>query len=243
MAEGTVMGAARDYESLGELELVARACGREAQAVRLITARHNQRLYRAAWSVLRNHADAEEAVQDAYVKAFTAGGFEGRSSLGVWLTRIVLNEALARKRAGETRKRSLRGADIALIDDYREKLMSVSFRSPEFQMVRAELAKAIEAAIARLPEEFRTVLVLRDIEGLSVEETALTLELLAATVRTRHLRARRLLRQEIDSDFRAVLAETLRFEGADCQAMTARAVAVLTNAGLTNAGLTQGEGT
>jgi len=222
------MDAARDYEDLTELDLATRARAGDAHAIRLITKRNNQRLYRAAWSVLRNRADAEEAVQDTYFKAFTTGRFEGRSSLATWLTRIVLNEALSRKRANEARKRSLSDADITQIDDYREKLMSVSFRSPEFQMLRAELAKAIEAAIARLPEEFRTVLVLRDIEEMSVEETAETLDILAATVKTRHLRARRRLRQEIDPDFRAVLAETLRFDGENCERMTARAVAALT---------------
>ena len=221
------MDAACDYEGLSELDLATRARARDAQAIRLITTRNNQRLYRAAWSVLRNRADAEEAVQDAYVKAFTSGRFEGRSSLATWLTRIVVNEALTRKRANEARKRSLTDADITQIDDYREKLMSVSFRSPEFQMLRAELAKAIEAAIARLPEDFRTVLVLRDIEDMSVEETAEALDILAATVKTRHLRARRRLRQEIDPDFRAVLAETLRFDGASCEAMTARALVAL----------------
>jgi len=223
------MDTAHDYEDLSDRDLAARARARDAQAIRLITTRNNQRLYRAAWSVLRNRADAEEVVQDAYVKAFTTGRFEGRSSLATWLTRIVLNEALTRKRASESRKRSLADADITQIDDYREKLMSVSFRSPEFQMLRAELAKAIEAAIARLPEEFRTVLVLRDIEEMSVEETAEALDILAATVKTRHLRARRRLRQEIDPDFRAVLAETLRFDGENCERMTTRAVAVLTH--------------
>jgi RNA polymerase sigma-70 factor (ECF subfamily) len=222
------MDVARDYEGLSELDLAARAYARDAQAIRLITTRNNQRLYRAAWSVLRNRADAEEAVQDAYVKAFTVGRFEGRSSLATWLTRIVFNEALSRKRANEARKRSLSDADITQIDDYREKLMSVAFRSPEFQMLRAELARAIEAAIARLPEDFRTVLVLRDIEDMSVEETAEALDILAATVKTRHLRARRRLRQEIDPDFRAVLAETLRFDGENCERMTANAVAALT---------------
>ncbi|MFZ2030253.1 MAG: RNA polymerase sigma factor [Vitreimonas sp.] len=222
------MDVARDYEGLSEFDLATRARAGDPQAVRLVTTRNNQRLYRAAWSVLRNRADAEEAVQDAYLKAFTSGRFEGRSSLATWLTRIVVNEALSRKRADEARKRSLADADITQIDDYREKLMSVALRSPELQVLRAELAKAIEVAISRLPEEFRTVLVLRDIEDMSVEETAEALDILPATVKTRHLRARRRLRQEIDPDFRAVLAETLRFDGENCERMTARAVAALT---------------
>jgi RNA polymerase sigma-70 factor, ECF subfamily len=222
------MDAARNNDALSELDLARRAFARDPQAIRTITSRFNQRLFRAAWSVLKNRSDAEEAVQDAYVKAIGGGGFEGRSSLATWLTRIVLNEALTRKRASQRLKRSLADADVAQLDDYREKLMSLSFSSPEFQLLRAELARALEAAIARLPEDFRTVLVLRDIEDLSVEETAEALDLVAATVKTRHLRARRRLRQEIDPDFRAVLAETLRFCGDDCAAMTERALAALT---------------
>ncbi|MCC6786201.1 MAG: RNA polymerase subunit sigma-24, partial [Hyphomonadaceae bacterium] len=125
------MDTARDYEHLSELDLARRAQARDPHAIRLITTRNNQRLFRAAWSVLRNRADAEEAVQDTYVKAFTGAVFEGRSSLATWLTRIAVNEALARKRASEARKRSLADADITQIDDYREKLMSASLRSPE----------------------------------------------------------------------------------------------------------------
>jgi RNA polymerase sigma-70 factor, ECF subfamily len=222
------MDAARNHEALSELDLARCAFARDPNAIRIITARFNQRLFRTAWSVLKNRADAEEAVQDAYVKAIAGGGFEGRSSLATWLTRIVLNEALSRKRASLRLKRSLADADVAQLDDYREKLMGLSFSSPEFQLLRAELARALETAIARLPEDFRTVLVLRDIEDLSVEETAQALDPLEATVKTRHLRARRRLRQEIDPDFRAVLAETLRFGGGDCAAMTERAIAALT---------------
>jgi RNA polymerase sigma-70 factor (ECF subfamily) len=94
-------------------------------------------------------------------------------------------------------------------------------------VLRSELARSIEKAIARLPEEFRIVLVLRDIEDMSIEETADALGVIPATVKTRHLRARRRLRREIDPDFRAVMAETLRFDGDECDAMTERAVAAL----------------
>jgi RNA polymerase sigma-70 factor (ECF subfamily) len=92
--------AALDYEALNDLDLATRARARDPIAVRLITTRNNQRLYRAAWSVLKNRADTEEAVQDTYVKAFASdASFNGQSSLATWLTRIVINEALSRKRA------------------------------------------------------------------------------------------------------------------------------------------------
>lgn len=218
--------AALDYEALSDADLAARAAARDSQALRLITARNNQRLYRAAWSILKNRADAEEAVQDAYVKAFAsaAAPFAGQSSLSTWLTRIVVNEALARRRFAQRRKRWLEKADVAQIEEYRT---SMRARSPELEIAHAELARALEAAIAKLPDDFRAVLVLRDIEGMSVEETAAALSVAPATIKTRHLRARRKLRAALDPDFRAVVAETLRFAGADCEAMTARVLTAL----------------
>jgi RNA polymerase sigma-70 factor, ECF subfamily len=216
-----------DYAALSDADLAARASARDGQAIRLITARNNQRLFRAAWSVLKNRADAEDAVQDAYVKAFAGGAsFAGHALLSTWLTRIVINEALARKRASLRRKRSLDKADVAQLEEYRTS-MSASFTSPELQIARAELAKALETAIAKLPDDFRAVFVLRDIEGMSVEETAEALGVGANTIKTRHLRARRRLRTDLDPDFRAVFSQTLRFAGADCQRMTARAIAAI----------------
>lgn len=216
------------YVDLDDLELVRLARGRDAQAIRLITTRNNQRLFRAAWSILKNRADAEEAVQDAYVKALSgAAAFEGRSSLSSWLTRIVLNEALARQRAAATRKRSLERADVTELNAYRESLMSAPYRPPETQLAHAELARALELAISKLPEAFRTVLVLRDMEGMSVEATADALDLVPATVKTRHFRARQALREALDPDFRSVIAETLRFDGALCERLTTRVLAEL----------------
>jgi RNA polymerase sigma-70 factor (ECF subfamily) len=214
-----------DYEALSDADLAARAAARDSQALRLVTSRNNQRLYRAAWSILKNRADAEEAVQDAYVKAFAgASQFAGQSSLSTWLTRIVVNEALSRKRFAQRRKRWFESADVAQLEEYRNLMRA---RSPELQIAHAELARALEGAIAKLPDHFRAVLVLRDIEGMSVEETAEALGAPAATIKTRHLRARRKLRAALDPDFRAVVAETLRFAGADCERMTARVLAAM----------------
>jgi RNA polymerase sigma-70 factor (ECF subfamily) len=213
---------------MSDTDLAGLARRRDAAALRLITQRNNQRLYRAAWSVLRNRADAEEAVQDAYVKAFAGPApFEGQAALSTWLTRIALNEAISRKRAAQRHKRAIDKADVVQLEEYRS-FMSAPFRSPDVQIAHAELAKALEAGIAKLPDDFRIVLVLRDIEGMSVDETAEALAISPATVKTRHLRARRRMRQQLDPDFRAVIAETLRFDGANCEAMTARTLAALT---------------
>src|SRR4051794_26207122 len=106
----------------------------DAAAVRLVTERNNQRLFRAAWSILKNRDDAEDAVQAAYLRAFAAiGSFEGRSSLSTWLTRIAINEALGRVRAERRRRARLDGASVVHLDEYREKLMrgSTSAAAPD----------------------------------------------------------------------------------------------------------------
>jgi RNA polymerase sigma-70 factor (ECF subfamily) len=159
---------ALDYEHLSDVELARLVTQRDSSAVRVITRRNNQRLHRAAWSVLRDRAEAEDAVQDAYLKAFAAiGRFEGRSSLSTWLTRIVVNEALERRRTAQKRQLILQSQSVIDIDDYRERLMagSQASQSPEAEAMRTQIAKLLERAIANLPEAFRPVFVLREIEG------------------------------------------------------------------------------
>ena len=109
---------ALDYERASDVELCCLVVQRDPHAIRLITSRNNQRLYRAAFSILKDRAEAEEAVQDGYLKAFAAmDGFEGRSALTTWLTRIVINEALARRRTAERRARLIGSRQIADIED------------------------------------------------------------------------------------------------------------------------------
>ncbi|MGB6347064.1 MAG: RNA polymerase sigma factor [Methyloceanibacter sp.] len=219
---------ALDYEQLSDIELAAFVVRRDASAVRVVTGRNNQRLYRAAWSILKNRQEAEDAVQDGYLKAFAAmASFAGRSSLSTWLTRIVINEALGRQRAAQRRLRLLQQQSVAIIDDYRETLMAGSgmARSPEADVMRRQVSKLLERAIAELPETFRPVFVLRDIEGLSVEETAEVLQIPKETVKTRLFRARQRLQQELDPELREALRDTFPFAGADCDALTARVLA------------------
>ncbi len=215
----------RDYEMLDDVELARLVAARDSGAVRLITQRNNQRLFRAAWSILAHRADAEDAVQTAYLRAFAAiGTFEGRSSLTTWLTRIVINEALGRARAAKRRRAHLERDSVAFLQDYREKLMqgSMNAASPETAHARAQLRSLMEAAIARLPEPFRLVFVLREIEALSVEEVAETLGLPTGTVKTRHLRARRRLRSDLAPHMKDALSGSFAFAGADCEALTER---------------------
>jgi RNA polymerase sigma-70 factor, ECF subfamily len=218
----------RDYEALDDGALAALVAARDAGAVRLLTMRNNQRLFRAAWSILRNRAEAEDAVQSAYLRAFRAiHRFEARASLSTWLTRITINEALGRARALKRRRAHLERAPVAFLEDYREKLMqgSQSGASPEAGQARAELRRIMEEAIARLPDPFRLVFVLREIEELSVDEVADTLGLLPGTVKTRHLRARRRLQQDLAPAVKDALTGTFPFAGPDCAAMTERVIA------------------
>jgi RNA polymerase sigma-70 factor (ECF subfamily) len=194
----------------------------------VVTRRNNQRLYRAAWSVLRDRAEAEEAVQDAYLKAFAAmASFAGASSLSTWLTRIVINEALERKRRADRRERLLRERSVTDIEDYRESLMggSETSQSPEAETVRRQIGKVLERAIANLPEAFRPVFMLREIEGLSVEETAEALQIPKETVKTRLLRSRRRLQRELDPEIHEALRDTFPFAGRECDALTERVLA------------------
>lgn len=215
---------------LSDLDLARRIAMRDPAAVRLMTERNNQRLFRAAWSILGNRAEAEDAVQSAYLHGFVAiDTFAGRSSLSTWLTRIAINEALARKRAAMRRRAQLDAESITDLDHYREKLMSGSAdrSGPDGALAIKQIRSLLESAIARLPAEFRVVLVLREIEGMTVEEIAETLDLVPATAKTRLHRARRRLREMLTPELQASLVGAFPFAGADCASLTDRVLAEL----------------
>jgi RNA polymerase sigma-70 factor (ECF subfamily) len=224
-----------DYATLSDSELASRIATRDVAAVRLMTGRNNQRLFRTAWSILKDRSEAEEAVQDGYLKAFDAiGTFAGRSSLSTWLTRIVANEALSRRSRAQRRSRLLNQESVVVLEEYREKLMAGSVtQSPEKALMQRQIAKLLETAIARLPDAFRPVFVLREIEGLSVEDTAEALQIPEETVKTRLFRARRRLQKELDPELCGALSETFPFAGVDCEAMTERVLTKLCRAAKT----------
>src|SRR3982751_969660 len=113
-----------DYSALGDVEVARLCAARDREAISHVITANNQRLFRAAWSILKTKQDAEEAVQAAYLSAFAAiGTFEGRSALSTWLTRIVVNEALGRRRAEQRRRRHFEQEGVAVLDEYREALM------------------------------------------------------------------------------------------------------------------------
>ena len=218
-----------DYAKLDDLSL-ARLCGRrDRDAMRHLISSNNQRMVRTAWSILKDRAEAEEAVQGAYLHAFASiAAFEGRSSLSTWLTRIVVNEALGRLRVNRRRREQLESEGVALLDSYRERFAQASVApAPDAAVAREQLRLLIEQAVASLPDGFRSVFVLREIEELSVEETAEALGIPAATVKTRLFRAREKLQQALAPEVKGALTGSFPFAGADCEALTDRVMSLL----------------
>ncbi len=215
---------------LEDVELLSRAAARDNIAARALTLRYNQRLFRAAFGVLRDRADAEDVVQDAWLKAIRGShGFGGKSSLGTWLTRIVINEAIERKRARARRKRALDDKDIVVLNEYRDRFMSArqAETSPEAGVARGQIARLLETEIARLPAQYSLIILLRDVEEMSIEEASEALGISRQLVKTRLFRARRRLREALGPELREALRDSFIFAGADCARLTTRVLDAL----------------
>jgi len=201
-------------------DLVARARGRDEAAIRAIMQANNRRLYRLARGILRNDSEAEDVVQETYVRAFThLDSFLGDSSLATWLSRIAINEALGR----------LRGArptvDIASLPPGMLEAQIIQFPlsaslDPEKTMAQREIQHVVEHAIDELPEPFRLVFITRVLEGMNVEETADILGLKPETVKTRLHRARTMLRDNVERKIGPVVMEAFPFAGQRCERLT-----------------------
>jgi RNA polymerase sigma-70 factor (ECF subfamily) len=219
----TAAVAAERLDVVDDRALVELARGGDGTAVRLIMQRHNRRLYRAARSVLGDEAEAEDVVQEAYTRAFThLDSFRGEAQLSTWLTRIALNEALGRRRR---RRPFVDIKDIDAINDQgvaRVIYLPTAHQEsdPEAAAARAEVRRLLERAVDQLPDSFRVVFMLRDIEDMSIEETASHLGLRPETVKTRLHRARRLLRQSLDRTLSSALADVFPCAGARCARIT-----------------------
>ncbi|MCK0533301.1 MULTISPECIES: RNA polymerase sigma factor [Sphingobium] len=214
-----------DYNQSDDISLAKGFSTGEPAAVRVITQRHNQRLFRAAWSILGDRTEAEDVVQSSFMKAFSAAAeFEGRSSLSTWLTRIAINEALARKRLLHRQRARLDENSVVILQEYRDKLMRGSTTSllPDGSLAQQQIRHVLESAVACLSDDFRTVFILRHIEGMSVEEVANSLEIPPATVKSRDFRARRMLKRRLAPELKSALTGSFPFAGADCAAMTNR---------------------
>lgn len=201
-------------------EVVARVLQGETALFEIIMRRYNQRLFRVALAILRDEAEAEDVTQDAYVRAYQhLNQFAGRSAFSTWLTRIAVHEALAR--AG--RRRQLEGLEgMVMLKGEASRELTSRLASPEQQASTAEMSKLLEAAVLSLPEAYRTVVMLRDVEEMNTAETASALNLTEENVKVRLHRARVLLRRELYNRAGAARADAFPFMGARCDRMVQR---------------------
>lgn len=218
-------------DDLPDGQLVGLVREGRSEAFAAIMRRNNQRLFRLTRAVLGNDHEAEEVVQETYVRAFAAlEDWRGEGSLSTWLSRIALNEAL-----GLVRKRR----NTVALDDVADTATPqptspfeyLLHPSPEADAARSEIRALLEREIDRLPPEFRSVFVMRAVELLTVEETAAALNILPITVRTRFFRARRMLRKSLGERFARAFEESFPFAGARCDRLIESVLAIVSGAG------------
>src|SRR4051794_9121835 len=202
-------------------ELIAQAAAGDARAFEALMRRYNRMLFRTARAILRDDAEAEDALQEAYLQAYRSlASFRAEAKLSTWLARIVANEALMRRRK-QTRRADIlpmQSADSAEVEQVME---TDSDNAPDMRAARGEMRRLLEAQIDALPETYRTVFMLRAVEELSAEETATVLDLPPATVRTRLFRARSLLREALAQKIDVACEDAFSFAGERCDRVVA----------------------
>lgn len=220
----TSQATAPDFTALTDAELVEQVLRGHREAFRHVMQHNNQRLFRMARGVLNDDAEAEDVVQEAYVHAYAKlATYRGDSSVLTWMTRIVLNEAYGRLRK---RKPTVAVEQLDMVDTHADKVITFPARfgteDPASVAARGQLRQLLEQAIAALPEPFRMVFILRDVEQCSIDETAEVLGIREETVKTRLHRARRQLRAALSDTVSTSLGDAFPFMGARCARMTTR---------------------
>jgi len=214
----------------GDAELATRIGRKDTAAFEALMRRHNGRLFRVARAILRDDAEAEDALQESYLEAYRhIAAFRGQSQLSTWLTRIVINQSLMRLRQQKRSRVVVPFAGREGIDSESPEALLADERSepPPVATLRAEVRRILERRIDELPAAFRTVFVMRDVEEMSVQETAECLSIPEATVRTRLFRARALLRQALARDLDSVTVDLFSFAGDRCDRIVAAVLARL----------------
>jgi len=210
-----------------EASIVSRIVAGDRAAFELLMRRHNRQLYRLARASLRDEAEAQDALQEAYLSAYRSiAQFRGDAAVSTWLSRLVLNECLGRLRRSARRQNviPLVGSNT---DSERDAMPAPDTELPDKIVGRAQLRALLERNLDALPDTFRMVFVLRSVEELSVEETAQSLGIPEATVRSRHFRAKSLLREALAQEVDLAERELFEFGGAQCDRITARVLAQL----------------
>jgi RNA polymerase sigma-70 factor (ECF subfamily) len=205
----------------GDLEVVRRVLRGESALFEVLMRRYNQRLYRTARAILRDEAEAEDVMQQAYVNAYQhLDQFAERASFATWITRIAIHEALARAR------RRARVGEIDAMTEYNEDgpaRLATRDLDPEQQALAGELRCVLEQSVDALPQAYRSVFVLREVEGLTTAEVAACLEVSEDVVKTRLHRARGMLREEIFARAGLTAAHAFAFHATRCDRVVAGA--------------------
>jgi RNA polymerase sigma-70 factor, ECF subfamily len=201
-------------EPLSDEEVVVRVLAGETAMFEIVMRRHNQRLYRVARAILRNDGEAEDVMQDAYVRAYEhLDQFAGRAKFSTWLTRIAVHEALARqhrrKRYEELEPKSEREGDPM------DRFPSLT-PNPEQEASNSEIRQLLEEAVEKLPDSYRAVFMLRDVEDMSTTEAAYALEITEENVKVRLHRARALLRKSLYARAGMEAKEAFNFHAVRC---------------------------
>ena len=203
-----------------EAALIDRARRRDEAALREIMQANNRRLYRLARGILRSDSEAEDVVQETYVRAFThLDGFLGASGLSTWLSRIAINEALGRVRSRKPQV-ELGSVPEATLEAQIIQFPLSAAPDPEKSMAQREIQRVVEHAVDELPDAYRMVFIARVMEGMSMEETAELLGIKPETVKTRLHRARTLLREQVERKIGPVVMDAFPFAGRRCERLT-----------------------
>ena len=198
---------------LRDEEVVGRVLAGETALFEILMRRYNQRLYRVSRVILRDDSEAEDVMQDAYVRAYEhLDQFAGRAAFSTWLTRIAIHEALARKR----RRGRMDELDAFPANGESMSIMKSPAPSPEAGTATAEARELLEQAIDNLPEAYRSVVVLREVEEMSVAETAESLGVSDAVVKTRLHRAHAMLRKELYERAKGRATDLYQFHAVRC---------------------------
>lgn len=215
-----------------DLSIARRIVAGDRAAFELLMRRHNRRLYRLARATLRNDAEAEDALQDAYLHAYRSmSQFRGEAQLSTWLSRLVLNECFARIRRSARRQNVIPIVDAPDWVEQAEAMTSHDNSAPDDALARSQVRALLERKLDALPELFRIVFVLRSIEEMTVEETAQCLDIPEATVRSRHFRARGMLRESLAQAFDLAERDVFEFGGARCDRIVERVQSKLRDGG------------
>ena len=204
--------------TLSDDEVVRRVLDGDDALFEIVMRRYNQRLFRVVRAVVKDDSEAEDIIQEAYVRAYEhLSQFEGRAKFSTWLTKIAIYEAYARMRRFDYR-------NVDNVSEWEDEGVDVKSkeRDPEQQALNDELKRLLERAFDAIPDDYRSVFMLREIEGLSTAETAECLEISEDNVKTRLHRARALIQHELYSAAGATAATAFQFLGARCDRLVAR---------------------